>query len=233
MEAYISFSLTTYNRFDFTIECINSIINDERIGEIICSDDCSTDGSFELLKIYYKNNSKVKIFQNDKNVDCYICKYLTISRCSFDYCIIADSDNSYSKAYIDAIYNEEWDEKVIFAPSFAKPTFDYRAFSGLTITKENINEYFDKPMFSTMLNTMNFFINRKQYLDIWDGEVNPVTADSIYFNYCWLAAGNKIKVVEGMEYEHLVHSGSHYVNNVSRTGNFYEEVETKIKNICQ
>ena len=229
----ISIAIPSWNRYEMTLESFASVMDDERIEEIIISDDASDIDLYYTLKAAVSSMPKVKIFRNKENQDCYKNKCIAASLCKSEFITLFDSDNQLNKEYLDAIYNEEWDEKTIFAPSFARPTFDYRAFSGLTITKENVNEYFDKPMFSTMLNTMNFFINRKQYLDIWDGEVNPVTADSIYFNYCWLAAGNKIKVVEGMEYEHLVHSGSHYVNNVSRTGNFYEEVETKIKNICQ
>ena len=229
----ISIAIPSFARYEMTLKSFASVMDDERIEEIIISDDASDIDLYYTLKAAVSNMPKVKIFRNKENQDCYKNKCIAASLCKSEFITIFDSDNQLNKEYLDAIYNEEWDEKTIFAPSFARPTFDYRAFSGLTITKENVNEYFDKPMFSTMLNTMNFFINRKQYLDIWDGEVNPVTADSIYFNYCWLAAGNKIKVVEGMEYEHLVHSGSHYVNNVSRTGNFYEEVETKIRNICQ
>lgn len=227
----ISFAVTTYNRFEFTVECIDNIINDERIGEIICSDDCSTDGSFELLKFYYSNKPKVKMFQNDKNVDCYKCKYLTVGRCSFDYCIIADSDNLFYKDYLDKIFEQDWDENTILMPSFAKPQFNYRAYSGVTLVKENLKEYIDKPLLETCLNCMNYFVNVKNYLEVWDGSVDPVTSDSLYQNYNWIISGKKFKIVDGLEYEHRIHENSHYINNVVRTGDFREVIMGKIRNL--
>ena len=86
--------------------------------------------------------------------------------------------------------------------------------------------------FDTMLNAMNFFVNRAEYLRIFDTtKEEPWTADSIYFNYLWLKAGNKIYVTPGMQYDHLVHDGSHYKNNVHKTGNFYNEVVQKLKEL--
>jgi glycosyltransferase involved in cell wall biosynthesis len=231
MESHISFCLTTYNRFELTKECINSVIDDSRISEIVCHDDDSEQHYWDKLFNYYRYDTKVKLTRNRRNYDCYENKMLSVLSAESEYCVVADSDNMYPKKYIDAIFNEEWDVKTILAPSWAMPTFDYREFSGLVITKENVNEYFDKNFFSTLLNTMNFFVHREEYLRTWDGTVDPVTADSIYFNYRWLERGNKIKVVDGMEYYHRVHDGSHYINNVSRTGNFYTEVEAKIRQL--
>ena len=80
-----------------------------------------------------------------------------------------------------------------------------------------------------MLNAMNFFINRDEYLKVWDGSINPVTSDSIYFNYCWLNAGNKIYVTPNMQYEHTVHDGSHYqLNNKKTPQGFQQSVLDKL-----
>jgi glycosyltransferase involved in cell wall biosynthesis len=227
----LTIAIPSFNRYELTLDSFASVYDDERIAEIVIVDDASDLDLFYTLKAAVSSMKKVRLIRNLTNVDCYKNKYNAISLCLTDYIIILDSDNKIDKSYLDAIYGQQWDAKTIFAPSFAKPTFDYRAFSGLTITKENINQWYDEKMFSTMLNTMNFSINRDEYLKVWDGSVNPHTADSIYFNYCWLKNGGSIKVVEGMEYNHLVHSGSHYVNNVSKTGNFYQEVEDKIRQL--
>lgn len=227
----ISIAIPTYNRYELTLECFSQIIEDERVAEIVISDDASDLDLFYTLKAAVSSMPKVKLYRNISNQDCFRNKMTAISLCSSEYVCILDSDNKFGRDYLDAIYNEEWKLEVILAPSFARPIFDYRNFSGLTIIKENINYFFDEPMFSTALNTMNFFVNRSEYLRVWDGSVDPVTADSIWVNYCWLAAGNKIKIVEGMEYDHLVHSGSHYVNNNHRTGSFYSEVESKIRQL--
>jgi len=78
---------------------------------------------------------------------------------------------------------------------------------------------------------MNYFVNRTQYLRVWDGSVNPYTADSLYQNYNWFKSGNKMFVVPGMTYMHRIHQGSHYILNNHKTGNFYQETEQKLKEL--
>lgn len=227
----ISIAIPTWNRYELTLEVFKDAIDDERVAEVVISDDCSDLDLYYTLKAAVSSMPKVRLHRNLSNQDCYFNKFIAISLCKSEFVCIIDSDNHIDKGYLDAIYGEEWKQDVILAPSYAKPQFDYRAYSGVTVGKENVNEYFEKPMFQTALNTMNFFINRDEYLTVFDDSVDPVTSDSIYFNYLWMLHGNKIKFVEGMEYDHLVHSGSHYVNNVSRTGNFHSEVENKIRQL--
>jgi len=228
----VSIAIPTFNRLELTLKSFDKVKNDERVGEIIIVDDCSTDDSFDYLKKCLKYESKVKLFRNQVNFDCNKNKHEAISKATNDYVCLWDSDNDFGVDYLDRIFEQEWDEKTILQPSFAKPNFNFTAYEGLVISKENVAEYIGKPMFDTMLNAMNFFVNRNEYLKVWDANVDPVTADSIYFNYCWLANGGKIKVVPNLHYQHLVHDGSHYKNNVSRTPNgFYESVIDKLKHL--
>ena len=79
---------------------------------------------------------------------------------------------------------------------------------------------------------MNYFVNRDEYLRVWDGSIDPVTSDSLYQNYNWLNGGNSIYVVPNLTYEHRVHSGSHYQNNVRRTPQgFHDSIIEKLKNM--
>jgi len=227
----ISLCLTTYNRYELLLESFNDVLKDPRIGEVVIVDDMSDEDIYNDLKNAVKWMPKVNLFRNQTNKDCYLNKREAISRAANDYVIILDSDNHIDVNFLDRIYAENWETGLILAPSWAKPTFDYRAFNGLVITKENVVSHMKEKMFSTALNTFNFFINKNEYLKCFDATVDPVTADSIYFNYCWLKAGNRIKIVEGMEYNHLVHVGSHYQLNNHRTGNFYDLVEKNIMNL--
>lgn len=214
-----------------TIESFSDVYSDERISSIVVIDDFSSMEIFDKLKKYCEMLPKVNLGRNLVNVDCYQNKRNSAYLSESEWVVIFDSDNRLNTQYIDAIFKENWDEKTMYCPTFAHPTFDYRDFSGLTITKDNVNDYMDKPLFETALNTFNLFINREEYLRVWDVSVDPVTSDSIYFAYCWLKAGNKIKFVEGMEYEHRVHSGSHYLTQNHRTGNFHEKVLESIRNL--
>jgi hypothetical protein len=75
---------------------------------------------------------------------------------------------------------------------------------------ENTKDNIQRPLFECMLNTQNFFVHRESYINVWKDQSDINGADSIFFNYLWLKSGRKIQVVEGLEYEHVVHRGSFY-----------------------
>ena len=225
----ISFCLTNYNRSDLLIKSFAQILGDERIGEIIISDDCSNIGTYHHLVDYFKFNPKVKFFRNYSRLGCYENKMQSVKNASFKWCVIADSDNEYDTKFIDKIYEQEWNEFKILQPDFLKPVFNYKRFSGLTITRSNVWSFIGKPMFDCLLNSMNFFINREQYLKTWEPKENILGADSIYFNYLWFKAGNDMFVVTGLEYNHLVHEGSNYKEHERKSAPQAKHIESLLK----
>jgi glycosyltransferase involved in cell wall biosynthesis len=233
----ISLCITTYNRTDLLYESFRQVLNDDRISEIVIVDDHSEESIWQTIFWQYNGVPKVKLYRNEKNLDCYRNKREAVSKASNEWVIVWDSDNVMTKEYIDKIYEQKegpytWSEDTIYNPSFAKPHFDFRRFQLETYDMGTVQFYIQYPEFQTMLNAMNYFVNRDEYLRVWDGSVDPVTSDSIYQNYNWLKAGNSIYVVPGLEYEHRVHSGSHYQNNVRRTPRgFHEEIVNKLKEL--
>jgi len=229
----ISIVIPNYNRTDLLIESFEKVYSDDRVSEIIVSDDFSEKSVYYELMDLFELMPKVKMFRNQFNQDCYMNKHTAMELATNEFCILADSDNIFEPDYIDRVYSfPVWDKNTIYAPSFAKPTFNYTEYNGEVITKENVSSFIDKPMFETALNTSNFFINRSQYLKTWDGAVDPVTSDSIYFVYCWLNAGNKFHIVDGMEYFHRVHDDSHYKINVARTPEgFHDSILNKLRQL--
>jgi len=213
----ISVVIPTWERYEMLIDSFNLIVKDERVGEIIIVDDHSSEENYDDVRNAVKWISKVKLYRNERNIQCYHNKREAVSRSENEFCILLDSDNILTKDYIDKIYQYEWDKDTIFTPAFASPHFDFRAYEGLTITKQNVAQYINKPMFEVMLNACNYFVHRDSYLEVWDGSVNPVTSDSIFQAYNWLNAGKKIFVVPSLTYQHRVHNGSHYQNNVAYT----------------
>lgn len=227
----LNICIPTWNRVEMTLQSFEKVYDDDRIKNIIIVDDASDLKYYSELKKHCDTLKKVKLYRNLTNRDCYANKYVATTLSTTDFCILLDSDNQIDRSYIDKVYETEWHDDLILAPEFARPNFDYTAYAELVITKDNIKEYIDKPMFETALNTMNYFVNAKKYGEIWDATVDPVTSDSLYQNYNWIMAGNKIKIVSGLQYNHLVHKESHYINNVQRTGDFREKLIEKIRSI--
>lgn len=228
----ISLCIPTFNRVDMTLQAFENVYEDERISEIIIVDDASDWGMFTELKEFCELIPKIKLYRNLTNQDCYRNKMTSISYATNKWCILLDSDNVIDKDYLDRIFEQEWEEDTILTPCFAKPTFDFRPYENLLIKKENVAEYIDKPMFETMLNAANYFINKNQYLKVWDSNIDPVTSDSIYFILKWLEAGNGVLVVSNLQYEHRIHGGSHYQNNVARTPQgFHESILNNLREL--
>lgn len=233
----ITLCLTNYNRTDLLFESFAQVIDDDRISEIVIVDDHSEMECFNRVFEYTRSIPKVKLYRNEKNLDCYRNKREAVSKATNEWVIIFDSDNILTKAYVDKIYEcnkapYAWSEDTVYNPSFAKPHFDFRAHQMETYYAADIPERMKYDSFQTMLNAMNYFVNRDEFLRVWDGSVDPVTSDSLYQNYNWLKAGNSIYVVPGLEYEHRVHNGSHYQNNVRRTPQgFHDSIIQKLKEL--
>ena len=227
----ISICIPTWNRVEMTLNSFKKVYDDARIDTIVILDDASDIDVYNRLKEECDKLSKVKLYRNVTNQDCYANKFVAVSYSPTDYCILLDSDNQIDETYIDKIYSQTWDKKTILAPDFAKPLFDYTEFSGLTISKENVAKYMDRPFFATCLNCMNYFVSAMDYVKVWDANTDPHSSDSIYQNMNWFKWGNKMHIVPGMQYEHLVHDESHYKLNCSIDPEFYQKVEEELKNM--
>lgn len=231
----ISVCITTYNRTDLLYESFRQVLNDDRVSEIVIVDDHSIEDIWQTIFWQFNGVEKVKLYRNEKNLDCYRNKREAISKATNEWVIIFDSDNILTKSFIDRIENlfvAGLNPKTVYQPSFAKPNFNFTRYEGLLVDKFNVPKYMVDSTFQTMLNAMNYLVHRDEYLKVWDGSIDPVTSDSIFQNYNWLKAGNKIYVVSELNYEHRVHNGSHYQNNVRRTPKgFHEEIVSKLNEL--
>lgn len=65
---FISILMPTYNVKAYVQEAVESIINQSYSNfELIIVDDCSTDGTYELLQELSKKDSRIRLYRNDKN----------------------------------------------------------------------------------------------------------------------------------------------------------------------
>lgn len=237
-----SVCLTTYNRTDLVIEAIEQIVSDPRVDEIVIVDDCSDINQYYLLELklmQFKNQShtnKIRLERNPKNLDCYLNKKRAIELAKNDWCIIFDSDNILTKQYLDVLFEYEWavgwNKKILLTPEFARPAFDFRWLSNTLLSRSNVARFIDQRNCEVMLNAMNYFVNREEYLRVFDNDIDPITSDSIYQALRWLENDNKIYVLPGLQYDHRLHIESHYLKNVKRTPQgFHEEIVARLRQL--
>ena len=229
----ISICIPTWNRYDLTKKCFEQVLNDDRIAEILINDDNSIDGSYQKLVDDYLFDEKVVVKINNDRLKVHGNKHMAVYNSYIhkktEWCILFDSDNVLTKDYLDKLYTLDWDKNTSYQPSFARPNFDYRHLVGV-YDNNNISEKIDLPLFDCMLNTQNFFINKSEYVRVWRDEQDINGADSIFFNALWISAGNKIQVVDGLEYDHLVHRGSFYESVAEESLPKSNLIKEKLKN---
>lgn len=230
----ITLAITTYNRTELLFQAIENVLNHPIIGEILIVDDCSNiDITNQIIK-YYKDVQNVNVKRNDRNLGCYHNKKHTIEQASNQWVIIFDSDNIISTDYLDrveSLMTAGLNPKVVYQPSWAKPYFDFTQFSGQFFARNNVPAFASSDVFCTMLNAMNYLVNRDEYLRCWENRTEPWTADSILQAYNWFRHGNSFYVVPELSYEHRVHDGSHYKEHNHKTGNLYNEIREKLKRL--
>lgn len=229
----LSLCIPTYNRTDLLYESFAQVIDDARISEIVILDDNSTAQIWNELVDATKHLPKVSLHSNVINWGCYHNKRRVVELAKNPWVILFDSDNVITTEYIDTIWDLQgtWDKNVLLQPEFARPHFDFRKYSGELIWALNVRQFASDQTFCTMLNAMNYFVNREEYLRTFEDRPEPWTADSLLQNYNWLRNGNGIYVTPGLQYDHRVHDGSHYKEHHRKTGNLYNELVHKLKSL--
>lgn len=198
------------------IESFAQVIDDERINDIVISDDFSDEDIYIKVLRHLEDDKywKVRVFRQHENLGMYRNKMAALKYAKNEWCLLWDSDNIFDKSYLDALDKIDIDlhsRKTIYCPDFSKPQFDYRSFSGKLFFKENITKLLNYPMGECLLNTCNYVVN-KHYLPY---EYNPEmkATDTIWMNYLFLKDGYQFYVVPGMEYIHRVHDQSGFLQD--------------------
>jgi glycosyltransferase involved in cell wall biosynthesis len=92
----VSVCCTTYNHKDFISQTIESFLMQETNFryEIVVGDDCSTDGTTEILKSYKeKYPDMIKIIYPEKNRGAHLNTINTLSACEGKYIALCDGDD--------------------------------------------------------------------------------------------------------------------------------------------
>ena len=92
----VTIIITTYNRKQYLVEAINSILNQTYKNiEIIVMDDCSNDGTQDLFNTIYKNDN-IKYYRNKENKGCGFNRLFAFNNfCKGKFVIFMDDDDFY------------------------------------------------------------------------------------------------------------------------------------------
>lgn len=258
-----SFAVTAYNEMSDghlhggrLLSCIQAAQNHDAIDEIVIVDDASQD-AIGLAEFLHRE-PKVELYCNEENRGVFGNKLEAIASCKNDWVITCDSDNAMDLGFLDWVISEAKDSQTWFCPSFAKPQFDYRGLVG-EYSLENLGDIIDKPMFGCCFNTGNQTVNREEFMRVF-GRYRGKRADllmpnylnascpeslhsrlvfdandSFIFNMEWLLAGNRLRICEGLEYDHYYTSGpdSNYARAPKEKGLLNAALMERLRDVAE
>jgi hypothetical protein len=245
-----SLCIPTMDRFDsFLSVNLPKYLENEYIDEIIITDENGND--IEKINNHFPNNPKIILIKNEKRLGPFLNKLKVCSYAKNEWIALIDSDNFADKNYFiiakDYITENIKDEKnIILSPCRLKPNFDFTHLSNFIFTKNNIQENLEleKKIIqpnncacSVLFNAGNYIINKYliNNLNI-DNELENIekssACDVIYFNILLLEQLNlNLHVVPNLEYEHVVHNKSIYIQTASHNVEFAKWVHERFFNM--
>lgn len=109
-----SILIAHYNNFEYFKDCYQSILNQTfKDFEVVILDDCSTDGSYEKVKDWVKNDPRFKTFQNEENKGVGYTKGKLIELATGEICGFLDPDDALLEDAIETSINAYKNEKIV------------------------------------------------------------------------------------------------------------------------
>ena len=110
----LSIIIPIYNSENYIRECIDSILSQTfNDFELILVNDCSTDGTYDILCDYANYDNRIKIINNESNRGVGFCRKIGVENSSGDFILNIDSDDYLSgNTLIESVISEFNDEDV-------------------------------------------------------------------------------------------------------------------------
>ena len=158
MISSVTIIIPSYNKKKYITKCINSVVNQTYLDwKLIIIDDCSTDGTQEILKEFL-NNKKIEILFLKKNKGPSFCRNIGIRKSNSRYIAFLDSDDFWESNKLEDQLN--FMEKNNIQLSFS----DYFTFRGKqVIQRTNIKSELNYSDFimNSSINTSTMIIEKK------------------------------------------------------------------------
>lgn len=219
----ISIVIPVYNRVQMIGKALESAINQTYKNiEIIIVDNCSTDGTWELLNCYSKNESRLRIFQNEENIG-------PVRNWEKGFCEAKGE-------FLKILWSDDWMDKNFISDAIALFTDDtafvLSDYSIVTDEKEIRLQTAFKPEYSTKDYLYNIIINNTENFPLSPGCALFRTKDVID-NFYVKSIPNKnnldsLRNGAGNDLLIFMQIANNYsiIKSTGNTSNFFREHET-------
>ena len=213
----VSVLMTAYNRELYIAEAIESVLASTYNNfELIIVDDCSKDGTVEIIRSYERNDSRIKFYQNENNLKDYPNRNRAASYASGVYLMNVDSD--------DTIYSDSIEYAICEMLKYSNAEFgivcgDKNLFNKMMMRNDAIRyHFFNKPFLTK--GPGGTIIKRSFFLSLNNYPVLYGPANDMYFNL--KAASNGSTVILNRELVfYRIHDGQEQNNQFAYLYNGY------------
>ena len=118
--SFLSVIMPVYNAEKFIRQTVSSVLGQSFSDlELICIDDCSTDGSFSVLKDIERTEPRLHVFRTEKNSGAGSARNLGLEKASSAYITFVDADDMtekelYDKAFAGIYGTQECPDEVVW-----------------------------------------------------------------------------------------------------------------------
>ncbi len=175
----ISIIIPVYNTEKYIRKCLESIIQQTYSNlEIIVVDDCTKDHAIEIVEEYRKNDNRIKIIHNAKNLGLFHTRIEGIKQATGDYIAFVDSDDFLNLDYYRILIDKMEDTNADIVYSTTVITYEHKRYIH-QLAEENLpNQLENEKIFESLLkqNGLNFswhtVWNKLYKMDLWKKTLN-------------------------------------------------------------
>ncbi len=102
----VTVALSVYNVERYLRQSLDCIVNQTYKNlEILCIDDCSTDGTYAILEEYATRDSRFRLIRQERNQGLSVSRNRAIAEARGKYIIMLDGDDLFDSTMIEKAYN--------------------------------------------------------------------------------------------------------------------------------
>lgn len=231
----VSVIVPVYNVEAYLKECLEGIINQTYEDlEILCIDDCSTDGSFAVLKEYEQKDSRIVILENEKNGGLAYTRNAGLARATGEYVLFVDSDDTIALDLVESCmevvsgcdmvcfdYEQVTADAQVIARQYACKMKD-GVYTGESFFTESVCT--DSTIFSAWSKLMRREFLTENHILFYDG----ILYEDMLFTFQCLIKAQKVYSVNRKLYRYRVRQTSIMTTEITA-----KNIESYVISICE
>jgi len=217
--AALTIAIPTMRRWDFLKDSLPVYLARDEVAEVIICDETGEDAA--SIRAAFQS-PKLRLIVNERRLGIYENKRKVLGLANTPWVALLDSDNYFSDEWFDTLQEnlDKMNSKIIYASAdfntcdirTAEVTKPCKKFSGLRLDKTGWNSMLDKPGWPLLLNDGNWVLPRDAVEFLPDiKSINLAAVDALFMLRCFVKAGYTVWYVPNLEYIHIVHDGSSWL----------------------